>query len=156
MPLPLAPTPPDPPPLPPAAAKCGGIPLLAKFPPPPPDDVDGPPFKRLFDEGTFVRVGRCVEVVILVNVYGGKLSSISESIMRAMCWKPDDVGLGLLNGEKRNEKRDISEWWKKCQQNRARACCLVYVYVFGSRRLYGANMSGRNVVIKSPALLSNR
>lgn len=38
---------------------------------------------------------RCVDVVIFVSVYGGKLSSIRESIMRAMCWKPDVVGCGL-------------------------------------------------------------
>lgn len=57
---------------------------------------DMPPFSLLFEAALERIVGRCVEVVILVSVYGGKLSSISESIMRAMCWKPDVDGCGLL------------------------------------------------------------
>lgn len=57
-----------------------------------------PPFSLLLDAPPPVErmAGRCVEVVILVSVYGGKLSSIRESIMRAMCWKPDVDGWGLL------------------------------------------------------------
>lgn len=55
---------------------------------------DDAPLLCLFFAPMPVRTGRCV-VVILVKVYGGKLSSISESIIRAMCWKPDVVGAGL-------------------------------------------------------------
>lgn len=118
--------PPPDPPLPPAAICCGIAPLLAASA----DDVDGPPFRRLF-EATLVRGGLCVEVVILVNVYGGKLSSISESIMRAMCWKPDDVGLGLLWKRHKGIIGGGKGEWEKCQSKINRTCvfCLVCIWV---------------------------
>lgn len=51
-----------------------------------------------------VRGGRCV-VVIFVNVYGGKSFIISESIMRAMCWKLDEF-CTLLHGRREKKRRN--------------------------------------------------
>lgn len=54
------------------------------------------------------RIGRCV-VVIFVNVYGGKSFIISESIMRAMCWKLEEFCtlLFFFFSEEKVEKRTI-------------------------------------------------
>uniref|UniRef100_A0A8W7PPY7 Uncharacterized protein n=1 Tax=Anopheles coluzzii TaxID=1518534 RepID=A0A8W7PPY7_ANOCL len=103
-----SPTPPPPPP--------PGTPLLPEPPLPPlpllpPPPVPPPP--------PLILVGRCV-VVIFVNANGAKLSRISVSIMRAICWKPDVDGAELPGAGMEREKRGKScqfhsEWYGVCR-----------------------------------------
>lgn len=67
--------------------------------------------------------GRCV-VVIFVNVYGGKSFIISESIMRAICWKLDEF-CTLLHEKRRGTETGETGSEVRTQKyyRRIRMCC---------------------------------